>query len=880
MMMEKKPSRACWGLYSRVKENNIAVPLKSLDINIQILHNTARVFYTQIYQNESQSLLESEFFFPISPNACFDSFEAKFNETVIKGVIKEKKKAQEEYKEAVSEGRTAAYTEINEETGDIMKVLIGNIPPKTEISIVYSYIEKLETSLNKFWCFRLFSTITPRYNGNLNDLMKQDIALLSNYPTVAQNSSKAYPWSIKAEIQSPSPITLLKSPSHDIVATYGNENHTCTITLNPNSTHFPNKDFILLYTNGKEGEKTDFVLTPFEDGYCAMVSLMADFEKSSGADAYKNFVKAKEIENQHSMDTIRGEYVFLIDRSGSMGGDRIEMAKSSLLLFLKSLPKDSFCNVVSFGSNFDLLEKESVVYSKESVQSFSNKINGFSANMGGTEIYRPLSHIFSTPLKKGYPRFIFLLTDGAVSNTHQVLELIKNNDEKARVFTIGIGNGCSPMLITTGALYGRGKHEFVTENKQIYEKVINLLNSSLSPCYSDFSLESNNFDAVVKSVSPNPATLPFLLNGQTATFFLFLREEAFDDSQKMTLKLGMYDTRIGNYRSIEITLDKGASFENELIPKLAIHDMIKRLEEAQKENKNIKNVPDIYWNESKEEIQKSLLELSLKYGILCKETAFFCDVKENNELHNTIQAKVIVPTLTTHDYNRLQPQYQKVFCGFTSYRRRNVNIKEKPSIPMKVQEGLEFSCEQAPLDHHSFKSKRSHEPGMLNKLSSTFSNMTNSLFTKGANKKSEVATRSLPQASTSLISDENRPMEERRKEAFKPKSDSSKKPDSSYLDVIMKQSFDGSWEHDDKNLIKMVLKDGKLPGVPKELKTNNQNLLSEIWITILVLLWLEIACANDKKAWALIHKKGKEWLTSQGVNYNEVKGLGKGLIKA
>src|ERR1700754_1542533 len=137
----------CWGLY--VKDTADAVPLKHLDVSIKIYQNIARVIYSQEYVNNNNVLLETEFFFPISPDACFDSFQATFNDTTIKGVVKEKEKAKEEYKEAVEQGRTAAYSEINDETGDIMKVQIGNIPQNTNISITYSFIQKLEATLNK-----------------------------------------------------------------------------------------------------------------------------------------------------------------------------------------------------------------------------------------------------------------------------------------------------------------------------------------------------------------------------------------------------------------------------------------------------------------------------------------------------------------------------------------------------------------------------------------------------------------------------------------------------------------------------------------------------------------------------------------------------------
>ena len=52
------------------------------------------------------------------------------------------------------------------------------------------------------------------------------------------------------------------------------------------------------------------------------------------------------------MDGVEGEFIFVIDRSGSMGGVRIEKAKEALSLFIKSLPEGCYFNVYSFGSNF------------------------------------------------------------------------------------------------------------------------------------------------------------------------------------------------------------------------------------------------------------------------------------------------------------------------------------------------------------------------------------------------------------------------------------------------------------------------------------------------------------------------------------------------
>jgi len=48
--------------------------------------------------------------------------------------------------------------------------------------------------------------------------------------------------------------------------------------------------------------------------------------------------------------------------------------------------------------------------------------------MGGTEIYQPLENIFRKKIDYNFPRIVFLITDGAVSNPDIVVELIEKNN--------------------------------------------------------------------------------------------------------------------------------------------------------------------------------------------------------------------------------------------------------------------------------------------------------------------------------------------------------------------------------------------------------------------------------------------------------------------
>jgi hypothetical protein len=59
-------------------------------------------------------------------------------------------------------------------------------------------------------------------------------------------------------------------------------------------------------------------------------------------------------------------------------------AKQALICFIRSLPRESYFNVCSFGSRYNYLSKESQKYSDRSMRMAINEVDRFEANMGGT----------------------------------------------------------------------------------------------------------------------------------------------------------------------------------------------------------------------------------------------------------------------------------------------------------------------------------------------------------------------------------------------------------------------------------------------------------------------------------------------------------------
>lgn len=77
-----------------------------------------------------------------------------------------------------------------------------------------------------------------------------------------------------------------------------------------------------------------------------------------------------------------------------MSGDKMQITKEALQLFIKSLPStdDTFFQIISFGTNFHFLDmsEKPLAYNQENIDFAMNKIENFSANMAGTYIRKPL----------------------------------------------------------------------------------------------------------------------------------------------------------------------------------------------------------------------------------------------------------------------------------------------------------------------------------------------------------------------------------------------------------------------------------------------------------------------------------------------------------
>jgi hypothetical protein len=255
-------------------------------------------------------------------------------------------------------GNTVAYAEQLKETEDIMKVELGNFPSGEELTICFTYLVRLDVINEVNWAFRIPATLTPRYNPASGTSTNLNTPAGYQYKAVG-----AYTWEVNVNISWPGGAKKVVSLSHANQVMISQQPGMINVKFDPNQgAQYPNTDFELviedqnLFSNTCQvAMSTQDTITGATPKYAAMMQFIPSMYKwyaEKGVNEQQGVDIYADDHNDFLMDHTYAEYIFILDRSGSMGGTRIESAKNALIFFLKSLPFNSRFNIVSFGSGY------------------------------------------------------------------------------------------------------------------------------------------------------------------------------------------------------------------------------------------------------------------------------------------------------------------------------------------------------------------------------------------------------------------------------------------------------------------------------------------------------------------------------------------------
>ncbi|XP_067292332.1 von Willebrand factor A domain-containing protein 5A-like isoform X2 [Pseudorasbora parva] len=603
-----------------VSQKNQPVPLKSISVDVRVQDHVATVSSTLQYVNEEERPLEALFIFPLPADAAVCHFSAKIGEQEIVAEVQDRKTARDRYDDALSSGRQAFLLEESVESPDVFGLSVGCVSPGQNAAITIIYVIELAVQADHSLRFCLPAVLNPRYTpaGSGSGIVSEISSVCGAVP---------YTLTLSVHVSSPKPISKLESNCTLDPLVFLLSDHTqATVNLSPG--HMFDKDVELLLYYQDTHQPSAIV----EAGVATAPSGSLMRDSVVMISLYPEFPE----EVMSSLAT-KGEFIFVIDRSGSMGEKmhhgkgaqtRIESAKDTLLLLLKSLPMGCYFNIYGFGCRFECFSfLQSVEYTQDTMDQALKSVKRMKADLGGTEILQPLKYIFSQPCYRGHPRQLFIFTDGEVGNTKEVLDLLKHHVHSHRCFSFGIGEGASTALITGMAREGSGHAQFIMGTDRMQPKVMQSLRFALQPAVVNISVNWTRPRGItVSTLSPR---VNVLFQGQRALIFAQLKGESSGGSEgTVTVKYRLNDRPVTNklHFCIKPTEETGLS-----IHWLAARTLIRSLEQKERAGDT-----DVFAIRSRivdkmNRIRRRIVKTSVQTGVSSVHTSFIAINKESRQ---------------------------------------------------------------------------------------------------------------------------------------------------------------------------------------------------------------------------------------------------------
>ncbi|XP_032140991.1 von Willebrand factor A domain-containing protein 5A [Sapajus apella] len=583
------------------------VPLKSISVSVSIYEFVAGVSATLNYENEEEVPLEAVFVFPMDEDSAVYSFEALVDGTKIVAELQDKMKARTNYKNAISQGHQAFLLEEDSSSRDVFSCNVGNLQPGSKAAVTLKYVQELPLETDGALRFVLPAVLNPRYkfSGSPKDScldVKMPIVPVEDLP---------YTLSMVATIDSQHGIEKVQSNCPLSPTEYLGEDKTSAQVSLAAGHKFDRDVELLIYYSEVH---TPSVVLEMGMPNVKPGHLMGD--PTAMVSFYPNIP-----EDQPSNTC--GEFIFLMDRSGSMQSPmnsqdrsqlRIQAAKETLILLLKSLPIGCYFNIYGFGSSYEACFPESVKYTQQTMEEALGRVKLMQANLGGTEILAPLQDIYRRPSIPGHPLQLFVFTDGEVTDTFRVIKEVGINRQKHRCFSFGIGEGASTSLIKGIARASGGTSEFITGKDRMQSKALRTLKRSLQPVVENVSLSWH---------LPPRLSAEMLSPEQTVIF----RGQRLIIYAQLTGKMPAAETT--GEVCLKYTL-QGKTFEDKvtfpLQPKPDANLTIHRLAA-----KSLLQTKDMGLRDTPASDKKDALNLSLESGVISSFTAFIAINKDLNK---------------------------------------------------------------------------------------------------------------------------------------------------------------------------------------------------------------------------------------------------------
>jgi Ca-activated chloride channel family protein len=570
--------------------------VKNLRVNTVINDAVAETTVEQTFVNSASIQQEGTYLYPLPEGATPSSFTMTVGDKTMEPRILTHDEARTIYEGYVRRYKDPALLEYVGR--NLVKISVFPIPPQGErvIRMRYTEVLKPQGEVRKY----VYPLSTSRFGARPVGTTTVSIKLMTT-----------------------SAIKNVYSPTHDLSVRKTDDKTATASWEGVNDTS--DRDLTLFYSTSNDD-----------------VGLSLLNYKSGDRDGYFMLLASPRV--SIPKDRILPKHVvFVLDRTGSMQGKKIEQARKSLLFCLSHLhPQDRF-DVITFNESPDVLMRTLVPANEENLAKARRFVENIEAS-GGTNIDDALKAALALfKEEEGKENMIVFLTDGlptiGETNINTILQHFKDANigkptseatpkngprpagfagkketgKQVRLFSFGLGYDVNVPFLDRLADLGRGESDYVKPEEDVEAKVSSFYAKVTSPILSDVKVAFDGADVY----DVYPKVIPDLFKGSQLVISGRFRGEG-----KGTVRL------TGQANGTDETFRLNTAFNasdgsNTFLPRIWAARKLGYLIDQVRLSEN---------PEGKKEVIDEIVRLSRDYGIITEYTSFLVDEREQMAL--------------------------------------------------------------------------------------------------------------------------------------------------------------------------------------------------------------------------------------------------------
>jgi Ca-activated chloride channel family protein len=319
---------------------------------------------------------------------------------------------------------------------------------------------------------------------------------------------------------------------------------------------------------------------------------------------------------------MKREITLVLDRSGSMAGEKLEQVRAAALQVLEGLDDGEAFNIIIYHESVESFAPEPVIKSAETMKAARAYIKNIRVR-GGTNIHDALVEALHPRPLKGFLPIVPFLTDGlpTVGQTSEkaIRELAsKANPYERRIFTFGVGVDVNTPLLDKIAMETRSAATFVLPGEDVEAKVGKVFARLSGPVLASPKLRAGD-SGNPRTHDLLPARLPDLFEGDQLVILGQYQGEG-------PLNVNLQGNYFGQERTFQFkfSLEK-ATTKNAFVPRLWASRKIAALTDAIRDlgaDTGLAGAASVGADPKMRELVEEIVRLSKEFGILSEYTAF------------------------------------------------------------------------------------------------------------------------------------------------------------------------------------------------------------------------------------------------------------------